>query len=62
MKSLLQFIKSEEGSSMAEQALILGSIAVVGYAAINTLGARIKAVVVKATQAIPGGTGMSGGG
>ena len=49
MKSLVNFIREEEGASMAEYALLLGLITVAIATVITAFGAKIGTVITNAT-------------
>ena len=53
MKSLVHFLKDEEGASMAEYALLLGLITVAIATVVTAFGTRISGVVTNATNALP---------
>ncbi len=50
---LVNFIKDEEGTSMAEYALLLGLITVAIVTVVTALGTRLSGAISKATTAIP---------
>ena len=49
MKTLIDFVKNEEGASMAEYALLLGLITVAIAGVITIFGGRISAVFTRAS-------------
>ncbi len=49
MNKLVQFIKDEEGASMAEYALLLGLITVAIATVITAFGSKLSTVVTNAT-------------
>ena len=49
MKSLINFIREEEGASMAEYALLLGLITVAIATVITAFGTKISTVITNAT-------------
>lgn len=53
MKTLLQFLRDEEGASMAEYALLLGLITVAIATVVTAFGSKISGVISKATTALP---------
>ena len=53
MKTLIRFIKDEEGASMAEYALLLGLITVALATVITTFGTKISGTITNATTAMP---------
>lgn len=50
---LKQFIKDEEGASMAEYALLLGLITVALVTVITAFGTKLSGAFTKATSVIP---------
>ncbi len=50
---MIRFIQEEEGTSMAEYALLLGLITVAIVTVVTALGTRISGAISKATTAIP---------
>lgn len=52
MKSVVNFLRDEEGASMAEYALLLGLITVAIAGVITIFGGRIRAVFVRAANVI----------
>jgi len=50
---MINFIKDEEGTSMAEYALLLGLITVAIVTVVTALGTRISGAISNATTAIP---------
>ena len=50
MKIPIQFLKDEEGASMAEYALLLGLITVAAATVIGTLGTKITTAIDTAGQ------------
>ena len=52
MNKLIQFLKDEEGASMAEYALLLGLITVAIATVITAFGAKIGTAITNATNAI----------
>ena len=52
MNKLVQFLKDEEGASMAEYALLLGLITVAIATVITAFGAKIGTVVTNATTVL----------
>ncbi len=50
---MVNFIKDEEGTSMAEYALLLGLITVAIVTVVTALGTRISGAISKAVTAIP---------
>ena len=52
MKNLIQFLKDEEGASMAEYALLLGLITVAIATVITAFGTKISGVITRATGAL----------
>lgn len=53
MNKLANLLREEEGTSMAEYALLLGLITVAIVTVVTALGTRISGAVSKATTAIP---------
>lgn len=53
MNKLISFFNDEDGTSMAEYALLLGLITVAVATTATALGTRIRGAVSKATTAIP---------
>ena len=49
MNKLVQFVRDEEGASMAEYALLLGLITVAIATVITAFGTKLGAVVTSAT-------------
>ena len=49
MKTLVSFLKDEEGASMAEYALLLGLITVAIATVMTTFGTKIGTVITNAT-------------
>ena len=49
MKFLVNFVREEEGASMAEYALLLGLITVAVATVITTFGTKISTVITNAT-------------
>ena len=52
MNKLVQFIKDEEGASMAEYALLLGLITVAIATVITAFGAKLGTVITSATTVL----------
>ena len=52
MDKLIQFLKDEEGASMAEYALLLGLITVAIATVITAFGTKIASVVTSATTVL----------
>ena len=52
MNSFLNFIKDEEGASMAEYAFLLGLITVAIATVITTFGTKLRTVVTSATTVL----------
>ena len=52
MNKLVQFIKDEEGASMAEYALLLGLITVAVATVITAFGSKISTAITNATNVI----------
>ncbi len=52
MSKVIQFIKDEEGASMAEYALLLGLITVAIATVITTFGTKLRTVVTNATNVL----------
>jgi pilus assembly protein Flp/PilA len=50
MNTIVNFLKDEEGASMAEYALLLGLITVAIAGVITLFGGRIRAVFVRASN------------
>ncbi len=53
MKDIMNLLLNEEGTSMAEYALLLGLITVAIVTVVTALGTRISGAISKATTAIP---------
>ena len=53
MEYVASFLKSEEGASMAEYALLLGLITVALATVITTFGTKISGTITSATNAMP---------
>ena len=52
MNKLIQFLKDEEGASMAEYALLLGLITVAIATVITAFGSKIGTVITNATNVL----------
>ena len=52
MNKLVQFLKDEEGASMAEYALLLGLITVAIATVITAFGSKLGTVVTNATNVL----------
>ena len=52
MNKLIQFLRDEEGASMAEYALLLGLITVAIATVITAFGAKLGTVVTNATAVL----------
>ena len=52
MNKLVQFLRDEEGASMAEYALLLGLITVAIATVITAFGAKLGTVVTNATSVL----------
>ncbi len=52
MSSLLNFIKDEEGASMAEYALLLGIVTVAIVTVLTAFGSKVSTSITNATDAI----------
>lgn len=52
MNKLIQFLKDEEGASMAEYALLLGLITVAIATVITAFGTKLSTVVTNATNVL----------
>ena len=50
---MISFLDDEEGTSMAEYALLLGLITVAIVAVVTSLGTRLSGAISNATTAIP---------
>ena len=53
MKTLVNFLRDEEGASMAEYALLLGLITVAIATVVTTFGTKISGTITSATNAMP---------
>ena len=53
MKTLVRFLRDEEGASMAEYALLLGLITVAIATVVTAFGTKISGTITKATSALP---------
>ena len=53
MKTLINFLRDEEGASMAEYALLLGLITVALATVMTTFGTKIQGTVNKASGVLP---------
>ena len=53
MKTLINFLRDEEGASMAEYALLLGLITVAIATVVTTFGTKISGTITSATNAMP---------
>ncbi len=52
MNKLIQFLRDEEGASMAEYALLLGLITVAIATVITAFGTKLSTVVTNATNVL----------
>ena len=52
MNKLVQFLKDEEGASMAEYALLLGLITVAIATVVTAFGSKLGTVVTNATNVL----------
>ena len=53
MNKLVNFLRDEEGASMAEYALLLGLITVAIATVVTAFGTKLSGTVTNATNAIP---------
>ena len=53
MTTLINFLRDEEGASMAEYALLLGLITVAIATVVTTFGTKISGTITSATNAMP---------
>jgi pilus assembly protein Flp/PilA len=52
MKSILSFVRDEEGAALVEYGLLVGLIAVVCIAAVTLLGVNVNSMLTTAANAI----------
>lgn len=61
MNRVKEFLRSEDGPTATEYAVMLALIIIVALAAITTLGTTVKGIFTNVNDGLPDGSGGGGG-